>query len=266
MVTRTAWAAVIVLAGCSSHAAGPAAGQAAADPPAPARVPAPAPAPAAGPATRDAAAGPGDVQIRVEWRDVPVIARASPGRTSCGTARAPAVAPTTTWGIPDVFVALAAPGAAAPADARVTLDRCAVVPRAVAAGATVAVTTTADAPVALAIARRGALADPTALVAGEPRRIELPVAGHEVAVPLEAGGLYELSSAGADPAWIVAGGDVRVAVTDATGQVVLRDVPSGKYPVTAWLPPRAGQPGRVAHAEVTVAPGALGEVTLDLAP
>lgn len=263
MVSRAARAALVALVGlaaCSSRATAPAVGQKA-------TVDPPAPAPAAGSAARDAAAsGPGDVQIRVEWHDVPVIARASPGRTTCGTARAPAVAPTTTWGIPDVFVALAAPGAPAPADARVTLDRCALVPRAIAAGASVAVTTTAASPVALAIARRGALADPMALVAGEPRPIELPVAGHEVDVPLEPGGLYELSSAGADPAWIVAGGDLRVAVTDATGQAVMRDVPSGTYPVTAWLPPRAGQPGRVVHGEAVIAPGALAEVTLDLAP
>src|SRR5262245_34352729 len=44
---------------------------------------------------------PGDAQIRVEWADVPVAARASPGRTPCNTPRAPSVAPTTTWGVPD---------------------------------------------------------------------------------------------------------------------------------------------------------------------
>ena len=42
--------------------------------------------------------GAGDVQIRVEWHDVPAVVRASPGRTMCGTALAAAVAPTTTWG------------------------------------------------------------------------------------------------------------------------------------------------------------------------
>src|ERR1700733_4787888 len=48
----------------------------------------------------------GDVQVRVEWPDVPVAARASQSRTRCGTAAAPDVAPTTTWGVPEAIVAI----------------------------------------------------------------------------------------------------------------------------------------------------------------
>ena len=252
-------AAVAAVAACSSHASKPADQEPHVGPVAvrgDARGPADAPAP-----------GQGDVQVRVEWHDVPAIARSSPGRSTCGTARAPAVEPTTTWGIPDVFVVVAPPGASPPAlAARVTFDHCALVPRAIVAGTSIAVSSDADVPAELGIARRGSLADPSALAAGEPRHIQLPVAGHEVDVPLEAGGLYEISADGVDPAWVIAAPQPLVAVTDATGQAVLREVPSGHYTVTAWLPPRAGQPARVAHGDVGIAPGALAEITLDLAP
>jgi len=220
---------------------------------------------------RDAAAdamvivpGKGDVQLRVEWHDVPVVARASPGRTPCGTARAAAVAPTTTWGVPDAFVALDVAGDAPASAARVVIDRCAALPRTAVTGAHVEVTTTADAPSQLAIAKRGELADPGSLAAGSPRPIQLPIAGHVVDVALDPGGLYELTGGDSDGAWIVAAGRPFVAVTDGNGVAVLRDVPSGHHAALAWLPPRAGQPGRIARGEATVSNGALAEVTLDL--
>jgi hypothetical protein len=245
----------VLAAACSSRAAPPVADEHRAAPP----------------AARDAtlgpddAAGKGDVQIRVEWQDVPAAARSSPGRTPCGTARAGAVAPTTTWGIPDVFVVLDLAGAPPDAVARVALDHCALVPRAIVAGKRLEIASTAEAPDLLALTRRGDLRDVSALVDGMPRPIQLPIAGHTVAVDLDVGGLYELSRAGGDSAWIVAASEPFVAVTEASGQVVLRDVPTGHYAVTAWLPPRAGQPARTGHAEATVAAGALAEVTVDLA-
>lgn len=245
----------IVLAACSSHATKPIEERPQVTPAVP----------------RDAAAdamvivpGKGDVQLRVEWHDVPVIARASPGRTPCGTARAPAVAPTTTWGVPDAFVALDVAGEAPASVALVVIDHCAATPRTAVTGAHVEVTTTADAPSQLAIAKRGDLADPSSLVAGAPRPIQLPIAGHAVDVALDPGGLYELTGGDSDGAWLVAAGKPFVAVTDGTGVAVLRDVPSGRHAALAWLPARAGQPGRVAHGEATVSNGTLAEVTLDL--
>jgi len=206
-----------------------------------------------------AASGKGDVQVRVEWHDVPIQARSSPGRTPCGTARAPAVTPTTTWALPDAFVAIEAPGAPPPPAARVVLDQCAFAPRAVVAGATLAVTTTADHPVELAITSRDLLgASPAAT-----RKIEIPIAGHEVDVALTSG-IYELSAADTDSAWIAFAPKAFAAMTDATGQAVLRDVPAGRHRVTALVPPRAGQPDRVAEGEVEVVAGALAEVTLDV--
>jgi hypothetical protein len=221
----------------------------------------------AGAATADAAsAGGGALQIRVEWHDVPALARASPGRTRCGTARAGAVAPTTMWGIPEVFVIVDAPGAAAPPpSSQLVLEHCALSPRAVVAGAQLEVVSHADAPVQLALARRGELHDPASLAAGSVRAIELPVAGHAVMIPLESGGLYELTGAETDTAWVVGAAGSFVAVTGANGEAVLGDIPSGHHSVTAWLPPRAGQPGRVGKAEATVIAGTVVEVTVDLA-
>ena len=89
--------------------------------------------------------------------------------------------------------------------------------------------------------------------------VQIRVEWHDV--PLEPGGLYELDGA-ADPAWIAAGAS---ALTDAAGQAVLRDIPSGNHAVLAWLPPRADQPARVARGNVQVTAGALVELTLDLA-
>ena len=93
----------------------------------------------AGPYKADATFAKGDVQIRVEWKDVPVEARGSAGRTACGTAKVPAVAPTTTWGIPDVVVmidanhgkALAGSGSGSLGGQgmRIVLEHCALAPR-----------------------------------------------------------------------------------------------------------------------------------------
>ena len=219
-------------------------------------------APRDAPAPHDAAAraqpgGKGDVQIRVEWKDVPLAARASPGRTSCGVAIAPAVAPTTMWGIPDAVVELeGAPVATAPN--RIVLADCALSPRVVTA-TKLAIASAALEPAKLRLQEIGKLPLGGAAVAGgKARDVYLPIAGHEVEVALDAGAIYSLADA-----TIVAGDTL--AVTDATGTAVVRGVPSGTHAITAWLPARSGQPARVAHGKVTVTAGALAEVTLDLA-
>ena len=216
-------------------------------------------------------AGPthGEIQIRVEWADVPMAARASPGRTPCNTPRAPSVAPTTTWGIPDAVV-IVEDARADPAEPRIVLAECALSPR-VAIGASLVVESAADRPTSVTLSRRADLPKLASPAPGgaAPRVLRLPIAGHAVAVSLDAGGVYELATADKDPeiAWIVAPPPgAAIAATDATGQAVLHGVSPGAHAVTAWLPPRAGQPARIARGTVTVAPGALAELSLPLTP
>jgi hypothetical protein len=223
---------------------------------------------AAGSGAPAAPSAPGDVQIRVEWADVPMAARASPGRTPCHTPRAPSVAPTVTWGVPEAVVIVEGAPADA-AEARVVLADCALSPR-VAIGSSLVVESAADRPTSVALTRRAELPKPeAAAAAAAPRVLRLPIVGHAVAVPLEAGGVYELATADKDPelAWIVAPRPgAGAAVTDADGQIVLRGLPAGPHAVLAWLPPRAGQPARIARGTVTVTAGQLAELKLALAP
>jgi len=217
-----------------------------------------------GPYRVDAKAPHGDVQIRVEWKDVPVIARASPGRTACGTAKPSSVSPTTTWGIPDAVVMIEVDHGKelVPTPARIVLDHCALSPRIAIASpalpgeaappkggaesiASLVVASTMDAPAQVAFARVGnarPLATPTKAATESIAR--LPVIGHEVELPIEPSPYF--------------------AITEANGQVVLRDVPVGTFDISALLPARAGQPARTAKGTVTVAAGALAEVVLSL--
>lgn len=204
----------------------------------------------------------GDVQVRVEWKDVPVPARASRGKTPCNTPRAPAVAPTTTWGIPDALVIVDGAPAAPASEARVMLVDCALSPR-LAAGTQLVIASAVDQPARIQLARRATLAALPAVEAGKPLELLLPIAGHAVAPTVEPGALYEIATAERDPetAWFVAG---TAAVTDASGTVLVKDVPVGTHAVRAWLPPRAGQPARSAKGQVTVEPGDLAELVLQL--
>jgi len=215
----------------------------------------------------DAASAPkppsGDVQVRVEWTKVPPAARSSPGKTVCGTARAAAVAPTTTWGIPDVVVIVdGAPGSLG--EARVRLADCAPSPR-IAIGSALVVDSAADRPAIVALAHRAQVSDLRAEIksAIPARTIQLPIAGHAVTAPLTPGAIYELTVARGDAAWIIA---AQASVTDPSGVVLVRDVPPGVHAVRAWLPPRGDQPARHAHGEVTVVAADLAELTLQLAP
>jgi len=161
-------------------------------------------------------------------------------------------------------------------EARVVLSDCALSPR-VAIGASLVVESAADRPASVLLAKRADLAKLEAVsatgAAGSPapRTLRLPIAGHAVAVALEPGGVYELATGAKDPetSWIVGAGvtgaGVAAAVTDVSGQAVLRAVPAGPHAVTAWLPPRAGQPARLARGTVTAVAGELAELTLQLA-
>ena len=189
--------------------------------------------------------------------------RSSAGRTPCGTPRAPSVAPTTTWGIPDALVVVeGVPStAAAPPTAHVTLADCALTPR-IAAGAALAITSAVDRPARLVLRKRGALDH---LTAGDPVPVQLPIAGHTVTAALDAGAIYSLETDAPDPeiAFVAA---VPGQVTDATGHALVRDLSPGPHAVTAWLPPRAGQPARIGHGTAIVTAGELTELTVALAP
>lgn len=251
--------AVVLVAACSSSTKPRAVEDAKKPPPPPVE------------AGSDAAAAPdptpvtpttGDVQIRVEWANVPAAVRASPGKTPCNTPRAPAVSPSTTWGIGDTLVIV--DGAPAQlGEARVRLAHCALAPRLV-IGSSLAVDSAADRPAKLVLAHRAAAADFKAEIEAEKSRtIQLPIAGHEVTASLLDGHVYRLALDDKDtePAWIVAANG---AVTDGNGVVLIKDVPPGTHAVRAWLPPRGGQPARHAKGEVTVVAGDLAELTLSL--
>jgi len=203
----------------------------------------------------------GDISVRVEWTDVPVKGRASPGLTACKTPRAAAVAPTTTWGIPDVLVFV--DGATTPEHVRVVLADCTLGPR-VGSARTLVVASAVGQPRAVSIAKRGAI---EAVVAGtldktKGRTIQLPIAGHAVTIALEPGAVYELATIDkpSETAWIATG----AAVTDASGVATLASLAPGEHAVTAWLPPRAGQPARVGRGTVTVEAGDVADLTLQL--
>jgi hypothetical protein len=215
-------------------------------------------------ATRDATGvATGDLLVRVAWPDVPAAARRSPGRTPCNTPRAPSVAPNTTWGIPDALVVVEGTDRARPGPAvRITLADCALAPR-LAAGASLAITSAVDRPARLVLRKRGALAQ---LAAGDPVPVMLPIAGHTVTSALDAGAIYSLETDAADPELAFVATIPGSRVTDAGGQATVHDLTAGPHAVTAWLPPRAGQPARVARGTADIKAGALTELTLTLGP
>ena len=211
----------------------------------------------------------GDVQLRVEWKDVPTVARASPGRTTCGTPRPPAVTPTTTWGIPDAIVMIDVDHGKPLTDpqARVVLEHCGLSPRIAIAGANVTVASAADAPAQLSftrtqVARTLEVRPPDKT---QPLAVQLPITGHEVAIALAADAIFTVGYAD-ESAAIVAATTPYYGVTEANGQIVLRDVPVGTFAVAALIPARAGQPARAGKGTVTVTANALAEVTIDVTP
>jgi len=206
----------------------------------------------------------GDLQIRVEWPDVPVVARNSPGRTPCNTPRAPSVVPTTTWGIPDALVIV--DGIAPPiVAAGITLADCALTPR-LAVGGSLAITSAVERPARLVLRKRGSVASLGQLAAGEPIPVMLPIAGHTVTAALDPGAIYSLETDAADAEIGFVANLAGGYVTDASGHVLARGVAVGQHAVTAWLPPRGGQPARTGHGTATIAGGALAELTVTLAP
>lgn len=144
-------------------------------------------------------------------------------------------------------------------------------PRVALASTTLVLASAADSPAKLALAKSSQLPFGGTAAAGVAKPVYLPVAGHAVDATLEPRGIYHVQIANpdgttfdAEDAWVVAADSPFTAITEANGQVVLRDIPVGTYTATAWLPPRAGQDAKIAHAQVTVTDGGLAEVTLDI--
>jgi hypothetical protein len=167
------------------------------------------------------------------------------------------------------------------AETRIVLADCTLTPR-VAVGTSLVIESGTERSASVSLSKRGELSKlestraastGTAPAGAAPtgsasRVLRLPIAGHSVSVALDAGAVYQLATTDKDPetAWLAApSAGAAAAVTDAAGQVVLRGVSIGSHAVTAWLPPRAGQPARLARGAVTVAPGELAELTLQLA-
>ncbi len=213
----------------------------------------------------DTAAKTGDVQVRVEWKDVPLAMRAPGPVTACGTPRAAALVPTTTWGVPDVLVVVDVDHGKAfePSTARIVIEDCELSPRTVVAGATLAIASAMQEPVTVAITE---VARPLAgaPLAGKPRTVYLPITGHEVEAALEPDTVYTVAYGTGDVAAVVRATTPYVAVTDPSGQVVMRDVPVGTHPVRAWLLARNGGESRTATGTITVTAGVLADITLDI--
>lgn len=219
-----------------------------------------------GPYRVDSAAKTGDVQIRVEWKDVPAALRASTGPTPCGTPARPALSPTTTWGIPEALVSIEVDHgkALAPARPRIELADCALAPRLAIAGTTLAIASAVEQPQTVTLAEVGHVPVGSATKAGTPRTLYLPIVGHEVEAALAPGSIYSVAFGATETATIVAATTPYVAITEPTGQVIVRDVPVGTHSVRAWLPRRGPLEPRSATSTVTVTEGALAEITVDI--
>ena len=203
--------------------------------------------------------GAGDLQVRVEWKNVPLAARASPGRTPCDTPRAPAVAPTTTWGVPGAAVFVEGAATKDAGESRVVLAACALAPR-VSTGSSLVIASAMDRPARVTITKLGDVAHLDALRPGGTRTVQLPIAGHAVGIAVEPGGVYQLATDAKEPelAWFVAGA---AFVSEAAGEITVAGVPAGPHAVRAWLP--AAQ--KLGKGSATVVANDLTPVTIDLA-
>ena len=105
-----------------------------------------------------------------------------------------------------------------------------------------------DAPAKLTFAKLAPARPLVAPAAPAPEgtAIQLPIAGHEASLALEPDSITELRS-GEDSAVAIVAPTPYYAVTEANGQVVLKDVPVGTFELAAWLPARAGQAARAAR-------------------
>lgn len=224
------------------------------------------PATPLGPYRVDPAAKTGDVQIRVEWKDVPAALRASPGPTPCGSPARPALSPTTTWGIPEALVSIEVDHgkALAPARPRIELAECALAPRLAIAGTALTIASAVEEPQTVTLAEVGHVPLGSPTTAGTPRTLYLPIVGHEVEAALTPGSIYTVTFGASETATIVAATTPYVAITEPTGQVIVRDVPVGTHSVRAWLPKRGPLEPRTATGTVTVTEGALAEITVDI--
>ena len=216
----------------------------------------------------------GDVSVRIEWHDVPAELRAPRPGAACGGRGA--VNPTTTWGIPDALVVVdGAVRVTRERAVRVAIDACGTSPRIAVVGRAAIVASERERPSELRIAGQPLPAAVAELVRADPpapdRAIALPVIGHAVEVAIAPGAyaIAEPADSAPDRTWLIATPDpaLALAVTDASGQAIVRDLAVGAHAVVAWLPAtRTGGETRVARGRVTIAAGKLAELVLQLEP
>jgi hypothetical protein len=218
----------------------------------------------AAPAPSDAT--PGDaLTIRVEWKDAPSTVRTSPGRDPCGDPLQPFATVHTLHGVADVAVWVdTVQGTEKPKTVHgtvIAIHACKSAPavQVAAVGDELRVKGMSEKRTQVAVRWvEGIGAEvPETVVA----RIDLPVVGHTVAMPLEKGGVIEVGGA-----YVVVVPGRFAAVTDATGAAVIAGLPAGEHTVRAWLRGAAGEKARLAEGKVTVKDGEASSVTLSLAP
>jgi hypothetical protein len=163
--------------------------------------------------------------------------------------------------VPDALVIVDGASASG-GEARITLADCTFSAR-IAVGAALALTSAVDRPATLTLRKRGPLA---VLVPGEPRLMRFPIAGHTVTTALDPGAIYAIETDGPDPEVAFVASLPGAYVTEANGQITIHGLTVGTHAVTAWLPPRAGQPARTGHATATITANDLAELTVPLAP
>jgi hypothetical protein len=214
------------------------------------------------------AATAGTIEVRVEWADAPSTMRGSPGVSPCGAPLPPRVRVHTLGGVAGALVIADVPAgrgfepAAVAAELAVEVDGCVPSPEVVVRGplpTDLTVRSLDGRPHAVSITTVATLTSGQALLdAREPDgplpAVRLAWAGAAVRREVRESTLLRVATEGAPthPAFVAVVGTPYAGVTDETGAVTLGAAPAGTYPVTAWLPPRAGAPARVARGSVTV--------------
>lgn len=214
------------------------------------------------------AATAGTIEVRVEWASAPSTQRDSPGLSACGAPLPPRVRVHTLGGVAGVLVIADVPAGrgfppdAAAAELAVEIDGCVPSPPVLVRGSMpteLTVRSLDRRPHLVTISSVVALTSGQALADVREPGADLPAvrlswAGAAVRREIREPTLLRVAAADAPahPTFVAVLGTPYAGVTDETGAVSLGAAPAGTYPVTAWLPPRAGAPARSARGSVTV--------------
>lgn len=195
---------------------------------------------------------PGRVTLEATWPTAPTSVRTPPGRTPCGTDRAPYATIHTLHGVAAIPVWLEGGGTdRIRTNTVIDVGRCTSLRAGaiVAVGEELRVRNSDERSVGIEIRWGEALERaPETVIA----RTALPVIGHTIAVPLERAGVYRIDAEGvADPIWVIAV-EGAGALTGEMGAATIDGVAPGTYTARAWIPPAGGEPARLVEREVTV--------------